>query len=46
MICDWECLYCPVIRNGDRFVPPGGGAFYDIPDIGNAIHIAHLGMAV
>ena len=41
-----ESLYIAVIRDGDRLVPPLHGAFYNILDIRDAIHIAHLRMAV
>ena len=41
-----ESLYIAVVRDGNRLVSPLHGAFYNILDIRDAIHIAHLRMAV
>ena len=46
MVSIRKCLYISMIRNGNRLMSPFHGTFDNILDIGNAVHVAHLGMAM
>ena len=44
--CVRKRLNHAVVRDGDRFMPPGSGRFYDGLHIADRVHRAHLRMAV
>ena len=41
-----ECLRHAVVCDGDGRMSPVVGTFYDILHLGDAVHVAHLCMAV